>query len=205
MRPAARRTWLILGLATLLSQLAACAWWRPQDRSYITLMASPDGSVGRVLLQGERGEWLLERAGDAAPLDGSRAPAPVDPAVFQRDFAQALAARPALPQTFVLYFGSGSTEPTADSVALLQDILANAASRASADLSIVGHADSVGSAEFNEALSLRRAQAVADWLAAHGLQAAALQVRAQGKRQLLVTTPDASDELRNRRVEVTVR
>ncbi len=185
--------------------LSACAWLWPQERSYITLMASPDGSVGQVHITGAKGSQRLQRARDAAPLDGSRAPAPVDEARFQRDFAEALAARPTLPQTFVLYFESGSTVPTTESQGLLAQILDNAAARASADVSIIGHSDTVGSAELNEGLSLHRAQAVADWLTGQGLRVDALSVEAQGKRQLQVVTPDAQSEPRNRRVEVTVR
>jgi adhesin transport system outer membrane protein len=88
---------------------------------------------------------------------------------------------------------------------VLPQIVRNAALRASADMSIVGHSDTLGSAELNEALSLKRAQAVADWLVSQGAKVDTLTVRALGKRQLQVATPDARDEARNRRVEVTVR
>jgi adhesin transport system outer membrane protein len=183
---------------------SGCATPR-SDTSYVTLLPSPDGSVGQVLVQGARGEQLIARARDAAPLDGSAPPTPVDAARFQRDFAEALAAQPVLPAVFVLYFESGSTQFTAESQEVLPQIVRNAALRASADMSIVGHSDTLGSAELNEALSLKRAQAVADWLVSQGAKVDTLTVRALGKRQLQVATPDARDEARNRRVEVTVR
>jgi outer membrane protein OmpA-like peptidoglycan-associated protein len=197
--------WGRLLVALLVLQLVACATAPRSGRSYITLLASPDGSVGKVVVKGAGGERLIDQARFAAPLDGSQAPAPVDEARFQRDFAEAMAARPELPQTFVLYFESDATQPTQESQGLLPEIMRNAAKRASADMSIIGHSDTVGSAELNEGLSLRRAQAVADWLKGAGIHVDTLVVEAQGKRKLLVPTPDAKAEAGNRRVEITIR
>lgn len=185
--------------------LGGCAAPRPADHSYVTLLASPDGSVGRVLITGRKGQQLLERAHFAAPLDGSAAPAPVDEDQLQRDFAEAMAAQPELPQTYVLYFESGLTQPRAESQPLLPQILANAARRASADISIIGHADTVGRAERNLDLSLQRAQAVAEWLRRQGLRADALTIESQGQEQPRVPTPDERAEPLNRRVEVIIR
>jgi peptidoglycan-associated lipoprotein len=185
--------------------LGGCATPRPAGQSYVTLLASPDGSVGRVLITGRKGQQLLERVHFAAPLDGSAAPAPVDEDRLHRDFAEAMAARPELPQTYVLYFESGLTQPRAESQALLPQILANAARRASADLSIIGHTDSVGRAERNQDLSLQRAQAVAEWLQRQGLRADALSIESQGQEQPQVPTPNDRAEPLNRRVEVIIR
>jgi adhesin transport system outer membrane protein len=88
---------------------------------------------------------------------------------------------------------------------VLPQIVRNAAVRASADISIVGHSDTLGTFELNEALSLKHAQAVADWLQSQGAKVDAMTLQAQGKRKLQITTPDARHEPRNRRVEVTVR
>ena len=193
----------------LLGLLAACANPAPPaaavNPSYITLLANPDGSVGRVLVRGAQGEQQIAQAGFAALLDGSQAPAPVDAAAFQRDFAEAMAARPELPQHWLLYFESGSAQLGAESKGLLPSILAAVAQRASAELLIIGHADGVGSSELNQGLALQRAQAVADALKSRGLQVDLLTVASQGKRAPLVATPNDRSEARNRRVEVTVR
>jgi outer membrane protein OmpA-like peptidoglycan-associated protein len=196
--------WALLLAACCSLQLAGCATPRT-ERSYVVLLPSPDGTLGKVRVAGERGVQQIEQARFAAPLDGSQAPAPVDEARYQRDFAEALAARPELPQLFVLYFETGSTQLTPESQKLLPDILRNAAKRGSADLTLIGHSDSAGSAELNEGLSLRRAQAVAEWLKTQNLKFDTLTVQAQGKRRPLVPTPDERSEPRNRRVEVTVR
>lgn len=71
---------------------------------------------------------------------------------------------------------------------------------------IVGHTDNQGSVETNLALSRRRAQAVAQELAArHGIAAARLQ--AQGVANFAPTASNAAEDgrARNRRVEMVVR
>jgi two-component system sensor histidine kinase/response regulator len=77
--------------------------------------------------------------------------------------------------------------------------------RPAADVSITGHTDTVGKAELNEAIALKRAQAISDLLKQNGMQPFALTVGSHGKRNLLVPTPDETPEPRNRRVEVSVR
>lgn len=192
-------------LACILAACAAPPAAAPPSRSYITLLPSPDGTVGQVLIQGSSGEQRITQARFAAPLDGSRPPAAVDEAAFQRDFGAAMAARPALPQHFYLHFESGDARLTPESQALLPQILAAARQRASVDMSIIGHSDTVGPAEQNVTLSLKRAQKVAALLKSRGLQVEALTVESHGERNLLIPTPDETPEPRNRRVEVTIR
>ncbi len=194
----------------LIGALAGCATPAPApspapNHSYVTLLPSPDGSVGVVEVQGTRGTQRLTRAHDAALLDGSQAPAPVDAARFKRDFADAIAARPELPLHFMLYFETGGTQLTPESMELLPRIVDRAAHRRTVDLSVIGHSDTVGKTDLNDNLSLRRAQTVAEIIKGMGLKVDALVVESHGKRNLLVPTPDGTPEPRNRRVEVTIR
>lgn len=193
--------------AALLVPLAlcGCATHEPPDSSYVTLLASPDGSVGKVVVLGSKGQQTLSQVHYATALDGSTTPAPVDEARFARDFGAAMAARPILPQHFVLYFQKDSTLLTPESVPLLAQIRADAQRRASAEVVIMGHADAMGRFEKNEDLSLRRAQAVAELLRQQGLHADTLSVSAHGQREPLTGTSQATPEPRNRRVEITVR
>jgi len=147
----------------LVGALAGCAAPPPAlNPSYVTLLPSPDGSMGEVEVQGSKGTQRVTRARDAVPLDGSQAPAPVDPARFQRDFADAIAARPELPLHFMLYFETGNTQLTPESMELLPRIVDRAIHRRTVDLSVIGHSDTVGKTDLNENLSLRRAQSVAE-------------------------------------------
>jgi outer membrane protein OmpA-like peptidoglycan-associated protein len=195
-----------LSPALVAGLLAGCAAPPPpQARSYITLLPSPDGTVGQVFIHGSAGQQRIDRARYAAPLDGSAPAAPVDERVFLRDFAWAIAARPEPAQHFALYFETGDVRLTPESLALLPRILEVAARRANADMSIIGHSDTMGPAEQNVALSLKRAQTVADLLRKQGLKLDALVVDSHGERNLLIPTPDETSEPRNRRVEVTIR
>lgn len=177
----------------------------PKNMSYVTLLESPDGTVGKVTVTGAAGTQTITQARYGALLDGSEAPVAVNEQTLQQDFGEAMAARPELPVHYVLYFESGGTQLTPESVALLPGIVDAAAKRASVDVSIIGHSDTVGKIELNEALSLRRAQAVAELIKVQGLKADRVVVESHGKRNLLVPTPDNTAEPRNRRVEISIR
>lgn len=186
--------------AGTLSLLAACG-----GKSYVVLLESPDGSTGAVVVKGSQGEQVIDQARHGAALDGARPPAPVAAADIERDFASAMAARPLLPERFLLYFESGGAQLTADSLALLPRIVDNAAKRPAVDVSIIGHTDTVGRAELNEELALKRAQAIAELIKSKGLQVHALSVESHGERNPLIRTADETAEPRNRRVEISLR
>lgn len=184
--------------------LGACAT-PPKPVSYVALLASPDGTTGKIVVAGKQGEQTIDRAKYGAPLDGSQSAAPVSDEKLHQDFGAAMAARPPLPERFLLYFESGGAVLTTESAALLPKIIESATQRPGVDISIIGHSDTVGKAEANAALALRRAQAIADLLKEKGLKAAALSIESHGEANLLVKTPDETPEPRNRRVEVSIR
>lgn len=187
------------GLACAL--LTACAG--PQ--SYVALIPSPDGSLGKVVVKGQQGEQLLTRARQGALLDGSQPPFDVSEEQLQRDFGAAMRARPAMPEQFLLYFETGGSELTAESKALLQRIVQTALTRAAVDMSVIGHSDTQGAADANEALALQRATAIAEQLRGLGLANTTMVIESHGERNLLIATPDETPEPRNRRVEITLR
>jgi len=70
---------------------------------------------------------------------------------------------------------------------------------------IGGHTDTVGTAAYNQALSERRAQAVASYLESKGVSADRMTVRGYGFTQLAVQTPPQTPNAENRRVEIRRR
>jgi hypothetical protein len=66
----------------------------------------------------------------------------------------------------------------------------------------VGHTDTSGPANYNMALSLRRANAVRDAMVREGVPGNQIQVVGKGEEGLLVPTPDGVREPQNRRVEI---
>lgn len=174
--------------------------------SYLVLLPDADGSVGKVTLQGTAGQQVLSVAQHGALLDGSKAPAPVSNEALERDFGTAMRARPALPEVFILYFQSQGTDLTPQSQALLPYIVEHIMKRKAVDLSVIGHADTLGQDEINNRLALHRAREVVRQLREMGLnRAIPMVVESYGKRMLRIPTPDGVSEPRNRRVEITVR
>ena len=70
---------------------------------------------------------------------------------------------------------------------------------------MAGHTDTVGTDQYNDALSLRRAERVRALLIGRGIAPDSVGAIGRGKRELRVPTPDGVAEPRNRRVEITVR
>src|SRR5690348_14474331 len=71
-------------------------------------------------------------------------------------------------------------------------------------LQVEGHTDSVGSDEFNQELSGRRADGVRDYLAQEGVPASSMTAKGFGKTQPVATNDTAEGRQRNRRVELVV-
>lgn len=188
---------VLLMLVALL--LVGCA-----PRSYVVLVPSPDGTVGEVVVSGAGGVQRLTEAGQTANTDGSMRSRPAEQKQIERDFSAAIAASPILPVRFLLYFTSGRVLSDA-SISLLSAILEEANGRTTADISIIGHTDTIATTEYNDRLALVRAQHVAEVLEKRGLKANSITIESHGKRNLLVPTPDNTFEPLNRRVEVSIR
>ncbi len=69
---------------------------------------------------------------------------------------------------------------------------------------VVGHTDSSGPASFNDALSLKRAQSVADYLVSTGANEDAIRVIGRGSREPMASNDTREGRIQNRRVDVLV-
>jgi adhesin transport system outer membrane protein len=203
------KTFLLAVALLLAAVLAGCASpttiSRSSSGSYVVLLVDRYGKLGSVTVQSPRGEEVLTQAYKAASLDGSRGTYYVMEDEMRRDFGAAMAARPPLPEQFLLYFETGGAELTVESKAKLQEIVDHARARTALDMSVIGHTDTVGGDDINEPLALERANAIAQQLRQLGLPNAPLTVESHGKRNLLVPTADDTPEQGNRRVEVILR
>ncbi len=108
------------------------------------------------------------------------------------------------PETFVVHFAFDSTELTAASDAVLDNAMGAANKMGADDLAVTGHADRAGPEEYNLNLSLRRASAVLDALAARGANPANVSLAGRGEAEPVVMTADGVSEPANRRVEIIV-
>lgn len=70
---------------------------------------------------------------------------------------------------------------------------------------VVGHTDTSGSSENNQALSVNRAASVGGYLSQTGVPGTRIRQEGRGERELLVRTADNVKEARNRRVDIVLK
>jgi len=182
--------------------LAACA----QTSGIVVLLPEKDGNKTAVVVKDGDKEIVLDQPYAAArrsPL-GTRADT-TTPQEVQARFGPALAAQPARPTAFTLYFVEGKDEFTPDSQKLVETVFTEIASRPVPDILVIGHTDGVGTDQVNDALARRRAETVRAELIRRGVAPENVQAIGRGRRDPLVPTPDNVAEPRNRRVEIVVR
>ena len=100
-------------------------------------------------------------------------------------------------------FQTSSATIDAGNEELLQR-LANLASSCSGKLTIAGHTDNRGDADMNKALSLARAAAVRDALAALGIQSGRMNAVGYGETSPIASNESAEGRARNRRIAISV-
>jgi OOP family OmpA-OmpF porin len=97
-------------------------------------------------------------------------------------------------------------EPTADSLAILDQAVDTLQRYPQVHVTVAGHTDNVGTAEYNQALSERRAKIVFDYLTMHGIAADRLEGPIGfGKNNPIDTNDTDTGRARNRRTELQVK
>lgn len=111
-------------------------------------------------------------------------------------------APPPLPQGGTVYFDLDSTALTPEAEQVLAAMVAEIQGRELSGITVTGHTDRSGSPEYNQALSVRRAEAVAAWLEGQGVPAQVVAAEGVGEADLAVPTGDGVIMQANRRVVV---
>lgn len=191
-----------LSVIAVMGFLTACA---TPDR--IVLLPDADGKVGQVVVRSAAGQQVLDQAYAASEVDarGRISARTEDAATVKARYGSLLDAQPTRPVSFTVYFVSGSAqELTPESKSVLEKLKAAVAARVAPELTVIGHTDRVGSLESNDALSLKRAEAVKGLLQAAGIQSQ-MELAGRGEREPLLPTADEVAEPTNRRVEINLR
>ena len=105
---------------------------------------------------------------------------------------------------YVVYFALNSSTLDAAAARIIELAAADYRQTGSARVTLRGHADTSGNADYNQVLSERRARAVADELNRLGVPSGAIASEALGQSDLAVPTGDGVREQANRRVEIAV-
>jgi OOP family OmpA-OmpF porin len=108
-------------------------------------------------------------------------------------------------QSGQLLFQFASADLDAASTPTLDKLAAAAKSCPDMRIQIAGHASAEGGADANQQLSVRRAQAVAAYLARAGVNAARLEAVGYGATRPVAPNDTNENMAKNRRIEFTVR
>jgi len=73
------------------------------------------------------------------------------------------------------------------------------------ELTVIGHADEVGTDALNDELSRRRAAAIVSLLKSRGIDTTRASIVGRGSRDPLVPTRMGTAEVKNRRVEIRLK
>jgi outer membrane protein OmpA-like peptidoglycan-associated protein len=206
----------VLSIAALVAglMLAGCA---PMTRVVMLPQPGHDSVVEvtpRASVSGEEKTGagalttLLTQPYQTATVDALNDPVSVrqsDAAGIQSSHGALLAAQPPPAHNYLLYFWFNDTQITLESVGLLIQAIAQAVARPGNEIVVTGYTDSMGSAQANDRLSLRRAQMIRKVIIAGGFDPARVYAVGRGARDPLVPVGDRKTESRNRRVEITVR
>ncbi|HXX82530.1 MAG TPA: OmpA family protein [Casimicrobiaceae bacterium] len=181
--------------------LAACA-----SSGTVVLLPEKDGKPAALTVKQGDKEVVLDQpyAAAKATAFGPR-PYTSSAQEVQSQFGSALAAQPPRPIPYTLYFVEGKDEFTDESKILLEQVLSQIKQHPVPDVLVVGHTDTVGNDQYNDALGQRRADAVRAVLINFGIAETDIRAISRGKRELAVPTADGVAEPRNRRVEIIVR
>ena len=176
-----------------------------QDR--IVLLPSPDGHAS--MLQVKHGATATELTKPyeqvAVSNGGSPHTSVLTPVQVQKRYGTTLNGMAKTPVTYALYFLGDSDELTDESKMVATQVLAEIGKTPLAEVVIIGHTDTTGTQDYNDELSLSRADVVRDKLIKQGVEPNRIETAGRGERELMIKTPDETTEPRNRRVEIDVR
>ena len=159
------------------------------DALYETAAAQIRAGLGKDFPQG----WQFKPEISVKP-----AAAPVDATVCQQLFTELLGkAR--------IRFEPGKADIVADSAGLLDRLIETALRCPTANIEIAGHTDSDGDETGNQALSEKRAQAVADYLVKAGLPATRFSAAGYGATQPIAGNDTDQGKAQNRRIDFVVK
>jgi outer membrane protein OmpA-like peptidoglycan-associated protein len=119
---------------------------------------------------------------------------------------EALAACDPVPQQadFTVYFGFDRSNLTADAIETVEEVVDTANEMDANAISVVGHTDTVGSVQYNQALSERRARSVAEALVERGIPADIMTLAGRSELEPARVTGDGVREQLNRRAEISL-
>jgi OmpA-OmpF porin, OOP family len=113
-------------------------------------------------------------------------------------------APPPVAKQFIVFFGWNKSNLTSQAQSTVAQAAATAKQIGAASILVVGHTDTSGGARYNQKLSERRANTVANELVRNGITPESISAMGKGETELLIQTGDGMREPQNRRVEINL-
>jgi OOP family OmpA-OmpF porin len=127
-------------------------------------------------------------------------PPPAPPMPAPAPVAQAPVPAPTpVANEFTVYFDFDSWTLTAENLTVLTNVINSARAGGQTRINVVGHTDTSGASDYNQRLSVRRANVVVEALVNMGARRQAITSSGMGETQLAVQTADGVREEKNRR------
>ena len=108
-------------------------------------------------------------------------------------------------KNFLVFFDFDKASLTPRALDIVKEAATTAKAGQNARITCTGHTDTSGPANYNMALSLRRAASVKAALVRQGVPQDQITVIGRGETALLVATKDGVREPQNRRVEIVIQ
>ncbi len=135
---------------------------------------------------------------------GSDCGCPPEEALAKLEEALAACAPEMGPANYVVYFGFDKWNLTDAARDTLDEVVQAVENMGAEALSVVGHTDTMGSVEYNQGLSERRALSVAEYLDARDIPREDMTLAGRSELEPAVDTGDQVREPLNRRLEITL-
>ena len=162
-----------------------------------------------VIVSNDKGSQKLEGIGKYVSLK-NKTIAPSKPKQMSKEeisrrFSKVLSIIPKKAISHMVYFEPHSTTLTEASKEELLKSIEDIKISTPCMVDIIGHTDTVGSNEINVKVSLKRAKYIEFLIKKEHLNIVSISSKGYGEEDLLVATPDNTDEAKNRNVEIFIK
>ncbi len=171
------------------------------------ILGDKSGKSSAIVISSKEFELLVDEPLSMVKLktDGTISkPVKVSAKDLKEQFLDVLDAQPQKAYSINLYF-ENSTKLTSSSLNNIQNIISIIRKKEPCQISIGGYTDSSGSEKKNILISKNRAEFVKNILLESGVKASIIKVFAYGESGQLFVTKDGVSEVKNRRVEITIK
>lgn len=200
---------LLLSLASAVIVVLAILYWNsPRER--VILLPQPDGTSSAVVVQSNTGATaVLDRPYSVATITPKRIGSEqTDAGAVNTRYRELFDALPPRPRSYVLNFETGGTRLTPESEKFLQivlGVLRDIKDSPGFEITVIGHADDVGTDALNDELSRKRASTILSLLKSKGIDTSHASIVGRGSRDPLVSSGKGVAQVRNRRAEIRLK